>query len=417
MKKLIAVAVALTLVVSGAFAVEFTGQIHSGVTLIQGDHVDDDYDLTAGGHVGRLRLQATGQNEDGTFGAWIRSNVPAAGGGWTVTGHAWWRPMEMFWMAIGTNPDGFFNAEGRTGWQFYRGAGDARVANPGNFTGIGAYASLGTSRPDDWDDDDDDGDWNDILRLLSFTNMKTRNAFFSGFGCATAGDNLWGLAFTIRPIEMISFNFGIPFITMSGDPVEDIYRALTAQVNVNLDFGRIAITYAGNRADNGAIFAYFGMGGAEDALRLDVGFSVHLYEEIEILDVTIGGPLMFAGLGVEVDINDQIGLRSRLVAGFGGGDSAPFSMFLDLLPFFRLDDNMTAFVSLGMALHSYSDDSPFYAFMGGDTTVFDFHVNPYIEISAGPASFFAGVRLWSEWGGTDNSSFHWAVPIGITINF
>jgi len=419
MKRLIAVAAALTLAAGSAFAVDFTGQIHSGVTLMHGNDGPGD-DIYAGGHMGRFRLQTAAENEEGTFGAWLRiqggtgPGVEPNAGGFSayelgVTGHTWWRPSEMFWMAIGTHPDGFFNAEGGTGWQFYRSAGDARVANAGNFNGVGGYAQF--SIPGTGDPDPDYG-----FPDATF-GIRTRDAFFSGFGCANrlhAGAAEWGLAFTISPIDILNLNFGIPFISRANEPFGDVFGALTAQLELNLDFGRIVITYDGHRATDGAIFAYFGMGGADDDLRLDIGLSAHLYDNHES---GFDGLRMYAGLGLGLGISDDIGLRTRLVAGFGGeawefDEDAPFSVFLDLLPFFRVNDNLTAFVSLGMALHAHDID---YLF-GGDN-VFDFHINPYLEISSGPASFFAGFRLWSERGGTDDSVMRWAVPIGITINF
>ena len=404
MKKVISALAMAALVAGGAFALDITGQIHSGVTLLQGDDVDNS-DVVTGGHVGRFRLQASAENEEGTFGAWMRLNAvhTAEGTGaasFGVTGHAWWRPTDMFWMAIGTNPDGFFNAEGRTGWQFHQSAGDARVANTGNFTGIGGYNVFG---------------------------LRTRDAFFSGFGSANmrAGEYdvmgaEWGLAFTISPLEILNINIGIPFITGAarseliwdpsadgglGDYVlyawhsreaGDVFGALTAQLELDLDFGRIAITYDGNRADDGAIFAYFGMGDEGD-LNLDIGLGVHLYDD----------PFIYVGLGIGVGITEEFGLRARAVAGFGTHDDDGFGLLLDLLPFFSLNDNLTAFLGLGMSLETVD---------GGDN-IFDFHLNPYIQVSAGPASFFAGFRLWSYMGGTDLSVLNWAIPIGITINF
>jgi len=407
MKKVISALAMAALVAGGAFALDITGQIHSGVTLLQGDDVDNS-DVVTGGHVGRFRLQASAENEEGTFGAWMRLNavhndMGTDAASFDVTGHAWWRPTDMFWMAIGTNPDGFFNAEGRTGWQFYQAAGDARVANAGNFTGLGGYAGF-----------DLQGD----MALI-----RTRDAFFSGFGSANmrAGEYdvmgaEWGLAFTISPLEMLNINIGIPFITgYYGFSREagDVFSALTAQVELNLDFGRIAITYDGHRADDGAIFAYFGMGDDEDDLRLDIGVSFHLYEE----DSNLGthgdmGSMIYVGLGVGANITDDFGLRARAVAGFGTGDYAPFGMLLDLLPFFSISDNLTAFVSLGMSMFAQDD---------WEDSVFDWHLNPYIQVSAGPASFFAGVRLWStstmDATYSVSSTFNWAIPIGITINF
>jgi len=435
MKRLIAVAVALTLAAGSAFAVDFTGQIHSGITLMYGDDGPSD-DIYAGGHMGRFRLQAATENEEGTFGAWLRMNAATAAGieatpslgngygalSWSVTGHAWWRPSEMFWMAIGTHPDGFFNAEGGTGWQFYGAAGDARVANAGNFNGIRGFAQIhGTSGsvyipgPPDPDDPDED------LPGQTFTwpdfGIRTRDAFFSGFGCANrihAGAAEWGLAFTISPIEILNLNFGIPFISRANEPFGDVFGALTAQLELNLDFGRIAITYDGQRAHDGAIFAYFGMGGPDDDLRLDIGLSAHLYNDDDDSFGMFDTLRIYAGLGLGLGISDDIGLSARLVAGFGGVDDgdAPFSMFLDLLPSFSINDNLTAFVSLGAALHTIEG-----GFDDSENNIFDFHINPYLQLSSGPASFFAGFRMWTQMGGTDHSTFHWAVPIGITINF
>jgi|GEM_PF-1059050 len=422
MKKLIAVSMMLALVVGGAFAIEISGQVFSNVTLLQGDN-DDDSDVTGDGSIARVRLHGSAENADGTIGGWFRL-IANPGSDFNSRGHAWWRPNDMFWMAIGSS-GGWFGAEGNTAWGFYRNAGDA-VANPGNAWG-GGFASidfdLGDLLPDlpdlepPYNGEPPNGIFPDFDDFDGFS-ITTRDAFYYGFG--DADGQAGGLALSITPMDMLSLNFGLPFIQMAGAEVGDIFASLHAQVALNLDFGTIAITYVGSADDDnsGTIFAYFGMGSDEDALRLDVGLGVHLWED---------ATRIYAGLGVEFDVSAELGLRTRLVAGFGGRDDAesisydPFSLIFDLMPFFRVSDNLTAFVSIGMAMFSFSDDSLIGTAVDAgffDTaTPFGWHLNPFIEFTPfGGMSLFAGFRLWSMPTFAEDATIRWAVPIGFTLN-
>jgi hypothetical protein len=76
----------------------------------------------------RLRIEGSVENDDGTFGAWIRFNAMNAlsttgdinGKHWeegqakipNISGLAWWKPIDMFKLSIGGNPDGLYGKEG-----------------------------------------------------------------------------------------------------------------------------------------------------------------------------------------------------------------------------------------------------------------------------------------------------------------
>jgi len=387
MKKLIAISVVFALVAGAAFAVDLGGEVIGTVNLIQGDNSKKGKDVpkvSSGAAMDRLRLQGEGANEEGTFGGWIRAEAGGsielndddeyeflAGG---FAGHAWWKPIDQFKIWIGSNGgDGFFSKEGNTGWMFYQRASDTGIVSPGNVWG-GGY---------------------------SFWPCITRSAFYGG---GIDGGN--ALYMTIGPfVDTVSVNLEIPFFDHDGN-TKEIFKGLVGQVDLNFNFGNIALTYAGSNAgsgsgtgENGKIFAYFGGEFGKLALDAGVGFAIpgEVFEPIAV------------GLGVKVDITDAFGLKARVVTNFLGDDEN-FNLLADVLPYFGITDNLKLYASLGLAMLTNPNK---------DGVGIGWHVNPYAWIGQewGP-SFWAGLKIWGDKAaGADKGSVNWAVPIAIGVSF
>jgi len=368
MKKLIAV-LAMVALVSGAAFAQFGGAVFGGVNLLEsGTNAEGKDSINGSGGMSRLRVEGSGSSDDGAFGGWLRmegaSNYfrappswasdqsPFAGMGVDMWGYAWWKPIDQFKLILGSNPDSFWGKDGYARWMFYQVAGDVGAADAGNAWGI-------------------------------FSNM-----FWGGFGG-------YGALMEITPIDILGLNIALPYIDMSGSEVADIFEAAKLQLNVNLDFGNIALTMDG-LSDAGKLFVYFGLGAVEN-LDLAVGFGYNL-----------NSSLAAAGAALKFGINDSFALKFRVGADLPGKDKSSndeekyLGLAVDVMPIIGVNDSMTAFVSLGLTVSGKDSDM-------------EFHFNPYIQIGSewGP-SFWAGFRLWSSGNMKD---MHWAVPVAINFAF
>jgi hypothetical protein len=211
MKRLIVISVIFALVAGAAFAeINVGGGVYGKVNVLQGTSEkfwDDGDVLSAGnkdairasGGMGRIRLEASGQNDDETFGGWLRFETAGYGGGVSGYGLAWWKPIQQFKFQVGSNGgDGHFGVSEFVRYGFYAGAADIGVVN------------------ESW----------------AFSS-----SFYGGF---SAG----GAILTITPIEPLVINIGIPFF--EGGRAEGIFKQTNAQVAFNIDgIGSLAVTYAG----------------------------------------------------------------------------------------------------------------------------------------------------------------------------
>jgi hypothetical protein len=392
MKKLIAISVVFALVAGVAFAVDLGGSVQGTVTVLKGS-TEEDSKITSDGTLNQLRLEGAGEAGDGAFGGWLRFEPASLGGGGFsfnedgefsgdgyslsdgVNGLVWWKPIDQFKLIIGVNPDGHWGKEGVTGWMFYQTASDVGVTFQGDnvWDGTGLYNQ----------------------------GLKFRNAFFRG-----VGDR--GALLEIKPIDMLGINIAIPFIAKAGAETGDIFKATVAQIDVNLDFGNIALTYEGEESyiqngnkdwrggGGGTIFVYFG--GSFGELSLDVGLGYQLTGEDEKAN-----PIA-AGLGLKYAA-DAFGVKFRVVGSFGGEESDKTKVLTDVMPYFGLGDNLTAFVSIGLGMK-----------MGDDETTIGWHFNPFLQVGEewGP-KFLFGVKVMS-YGGED-APIYWAVPIGMMVSF
>jgi hypothetical protein len=381
MKKIIALLVVFALFAGSAFAVDLGGAVNGTVTLLQGDSIKDS-DVTSGMGMDRIRIEGAGQTDDGVFGGWLRMEGASVG----ANGLAWWKPIDMLKIIIGGNPDGHWGKEGVTGWMFSQTAYDSGVTNnTENIWGGGMYNDSASGGP-----------WSG-----NAWNGNSRQAFF-------AGDGWSGLRIEITPMDILAIKVGLPtFGTW-----EDNFNNVVAQVDLNLAFGNIALSYQGQGEKKGKLFGYVGL--PISIVNLDVGVGIPFDTNDDAPD-----QLIWAGLGLKVGLSDLFQIRLRTYAGFGGEKADPFRLTADVMPYFILSDSLRAGLTIGFAMASFDKD---YAPYTDGESIIGFNINPYIEVGQewGP-KFLAGFYLknngWKQNSGNDDAISNWGFAIGIQSSF
>ena len=423
LKRLIAISVVFALVAGTAFAVDLGGAVIGTVNFLEGSSAKDanenSYPVEASAGMQRVRVEGSGENDDGTFGGWLRIDGVHWSGNPQFEGFAWWKPIDMLKLGIGGNSDGMYAKEGVTAWMFYQTASDTGVVDPANAWG-GGYGPV-----------------------------EFRQAFYGGF-------DKQALHLTVSPADIVDINIAVPFFiggdadydpdTNPGGSASYIFQRTHAQVDLKLDFGNIALTYVGNgnkyADDNpGKIFAYFGLTSIEN-LGIDVGLGFPL----PLVDKEFAGvdgkehkatkvtPIA-AGLGVKFTA-DSFGIKARVVASFAGSskvdydgdagkpDPEPLLLTADILPFFAMNDNLRIFFSAGLGITGVDKNA------NGDKAkdangddlkaTVAWHINPYVEIGQewGP-KFLAGLRIWSDGvkSGDDKALVNWGIPLALHVGF
>jgi hypothetical protein len=346
--------------------------MNAGAVLFGGTSEEGKDDITAVAGQHRIRLEGSAQTEDGAFGGWMRWGDGGTPG---VNGYAWWKPIDMLKIQIGSNGDGHWGVDNIVGWNFAQTVYDADWAtNTYNnvWSGSGLYG------------------WNGVAR----------NAIFGGWN-----DGGGALMFELTPMDMLSINLGFPLA--SEKTWEDAFKGLLAQVNLNLAFGGIHLTFRGaptyyQSGDGAAISASLDLSAIEN-VGLNVGATFQMPNEDET-----SNPI-WAGLGVKVGISDLFSIRLRTYAGFGGEDES-FKLTADVNPYLTLNDNLRVSFTVGFAMLAPKD---------GDSTI-GFNLNPYIEVGQewGP-KFVGGFKLTSDGSkdSKDNGIITWAVAVGILTSF
>jgi hypothetical protein len=377
MKKIIALLVVFALFAGSAFAVDLGGAVNGSVTLFSGSSVEDS-DILASGGMDRIRIEGAGQTDDGVFGGWIRQD-----GGWH--GLAWWQPIDALKVIIGGNPDGHWGKEGVTGWMLQQTAYDTSAVtnNQDNvWGGDGLYG------------------W----------NSASRRAFFGG-------DGFSGLRLEITPLDILAIKVGLPIFSDDGAKLEDVFKKIYAQLDLNFAFANIAVTYRGDEfyiqnpkwdgTTGGTIYGYVGL--PLGIINLDVGIGLQMNDE----DGTKHP--VWAGLGLKAGLSDLFALKLRAYAGFGGEDSDPFTVTADLLPYLTLNDNLRVGVAVGFAMASFDNENLY-----DKGSVLGFNVNPYIEVGQewGP-KFLAGFKLTNTGKGIagEDAVTTWSFGFGIQSSF
>jgi len=413
MKKLIVLSLVFALLASAAFAVDLSGHIIGTANLIEGTSKSGDK-VRGEGTLNRVRIDGSGQAND-NFGGYIR----AEGGGFT--GNAWWKPIDQIKLLIGGNGgDGFNGKEGITGWGFIGAPADTGV------TFGGAHVWGG-------------GALNDTL--------TTRYVFFEGNN--DGGEDVY---LFITPMDMLSINIQIPFISQAGKEAAEVFMRSNVQVDFKMDgIGEIALTYAGGytkKASNyvagtdtkgatvitddadpsnqyywdgsswqpvtaatgtaatdnpGAIHLYYG--NTFGPIGIDFGFAYHFP------GVDSNAKALGVGLGVKY-ATDTFGVKLRAVASLAGKDKNT-NFLVDVLPYFNLSDKVGVNLEAGIDMSMPNV---------GNSNL-GWHVNPYIRVGEEwGAQFLAGVKLWSngKYGADADGGkavTNWAVPIALIVSF
>jgi hypothetical protein len=433
MKKLIAIAVVFALVAGGVFAADLGVNVIGSVDLFQGNNVEGE-GVGGGLSMNRARIQGAGENDDGTFGAWMR--FEAEGGSnmkQGVSALAWWKPIDMFKLSIGGNPDGLYDKQGYSGWMFHQIVADTNVVNASQAWGC-AYTINGP--PWTWGGDD--------KRLIEEAFVGGAPVFQNAFYGGEGGNALF---LEIKPVDMFGINVILPYekggtyFDEDNDEfaggVAEVFKNMTVQLDVNLDFGNIALTIDLD-TDNvdpdkigATAYLYLGLTSI-DNLSLDAGIGMR-FPETDLDDNKITYPLAI-GVAAKYDVNDQFGLKARAMARFLGGVkpdavdkkvTEPFALIFDIQPYYAINDSVTIFADIGINMvGSQKYDGEKLSDAG-----FGWHLNPYIGVGQewGPR-FFAGFKIWSTpvWAGAkddgviklaDKASMQWSVPIGLVVSF
>ena len=470
MKKLIAISVVFALVAGAAFAVDVSAEIIGKTDIIKGDTgkdygIDDQGKVTSDSHkveaggwpggIRRLRLDGSGEDDNGTFGGWFRFENYGYAGNPSWYGNVWWKPVEQVRFRLGGNPDGDFSADGVARWGFYQIGGDTDVIH------------------ESW---------------------KFGASFYEGWGKN-------GGLLTITPTDEVAINLGIPY--SDGGKVQDVYMRSTLQIAYTAEgLGKFAFTYksgVGNKAavdptqfkkvetttggtwsldtatgeikqtGGTTVVTYEGTNGEKpvhDPGQLWVFAGLTMIQGLEI-HVGLGYTLPQSGKGLlykpygmtdkqyealekaggfEGSINAPIAIG--LAAHYNGGDfgvktrlqfqlagsvaqkdvdtyKIPMNIVFDVLPYYNISESLAFYFSAGVdytakdSNEGYKDNS--YAITG-------FHVEPYIAIKSSwwAPNFYAGIRI--ETDGVkhnepgklekDGSAVtNWSVPLGIIVAF
>jgi len=385
--------VVFILAVGVAFAADVSVDVIGKLNLLQGDSKDGS-DVTTSGPFRRVRISAEGQNDDGNFGGWLRYDTGWDGNGGTsagtVTGwgFAWWKPLDILKIQIGSNPDGHWGMDGVTRWGFYQVAGDTDVVSE---------------------------------------NWAWGASFTEGFGAP-------GLYVSLQPIEPMEINVAVPITDGWGGVAKDVYKKFYGQVSYNISsIGKVGVTYKSNTnelsvnddgdlvSSPGKLFGYFGLTAIENlGIDLGVGYTLPLKDQVQLagttkkVEVSVNPPVA-VGLGVNFTTG-ALGIKARVQGIFGGSTTIAGKatkndtvFAADLLPSFEVTDTVKAYLSTGLQMTSYAAD-------GVDSTV-AWHIEPYVSVKANAwaPNFYAGIRFQGD--GTGDKITEWSVPIGIWFSF
>jgi len=419
MKKLIAISVVFALVAGTVFAVDVTGTVFGKANVLEGS-TEKDSKVKATGEMPRIRLEGAGEAGDGEYGGFIR----AQGGDFTIdSAYAWWKPVDQFKLIIGKQSDAFWGKEGVTGWGFNQVPYDAHVAtNPGVWYGWGLKQDLAGR-------DVADGS----TPYVGGAFMHNRYTFYEGWA-------EWGAGVEITPTDMVGINIAIPYHVGSGLNIPEekqkkdhvsaydaayVYRAAQVQLDLKFDFGNIAISYDGGYRNTtivssaGAIYAYAGLNVIEN-LGIDIGFSFHLTGDDELGQTKESLPI---GIGVGAKYTaDAFGVKFRTTVALAGSEKNLDSSDLtyvntSVLPYFAINDNLAAFVNVGLGV--LLGDSDKVKALTGNSTNLGWYFNPYLRVGAewGP-TFYAGLEVKSDGAKhADKTIVEWSVPVALVVSF
>ena len=471
MKKLIAVAVVLVLVTGVAFAdTSLGGGLGIQVNVIKGDNQKEegkatkpqgglnfqdakvDVNFSSEKYGGRVRLYATpilgywqgiwASTSAGTTNDQTKSNgVPvlddkseqkkdadgkllwytgsysnSAGTYGAPFAYVWWKPVDLFRIKVGHDPDSGFGAQQIGGWGMNANAQDfVAVDNDSRLIG-------------------DNDKFGKLSNGASFDQSPWRVARSAGFYPGFSGVGVW---MSIYPASIVDINLMLPYNSNNSRNagsrnVADIFMDFDISVVFRLEgIGRVYVSFNSQNNTNddgftirspGDLWAsfYFNPGGS---LALDFGFGYYLPwtdagtdGSKKGKDATTRSEGFSIGIGAKYTSGD-FAISARVGSTLGkvnqtSGDDTTFGV--GLLPSYNFG-SFRAFFNTGFGVNFPED------FIGIRTV--GYYVNPYVRVPAGGLNFYAGVKLagyfktWSMDGPQFDSETRvlWSVPIGIQL--
>ena len=381
-KKLIAISVVFALVAGAAFAVDLGGDVITRVDVVSkaAGSIDSggvtvpagEMGLFTGGKVGRARIEGSGEAEVGigSIGGWIRFDIGNVNLGTSnyVAAKAWWQPIEQLRIQLSHNPDGEFDTSHIGRYGFYAQANELGFVNS-------------------------DGNW-------SGTSFDT--AVFGG-----NGDNN-DFALIITPMEGLNINVALPWNV--GGAAADTFKQALFQANYNADFGAVHVTYKGVNDGRvvGKLWGSVYLGSLVDGLGLELGVGFVAHEA----NPSYKDPLSIA-LAAKYDVNEQFGVKLRSIFAITDNSNDKIHMRVDLLPYYAINDSVTAYLDAGIYLPSKSN--------------MIWHFAPYVRIGAEWGSgFYVGLAVSNaskqDMGTYDvdiksPDGINFSIPIGLIAKF
>jgi hypothetical protein len=361
MKKLIAISVMFALIAGAAFAVDLGATVF-GTANLAGASGGGDPELLGGTGNGRIRLEGSGEEEIGigTVGGWIRydGNPGAA----VANGLAWYQPIDALRIQIGVNPDGHYDASHITRYGFYAQANEIE--------------GLVTA----------DGNWGPL---------SSDTGVFGGYSDLH-------FALIITPMDALTINIAIPLGQApigTDTQIASAFKSTLFQVNYSAGFGAIHVTYQGTGGSSANIFGSVFLSMIENVgIELGVGYSlVESGQPKPDVSIVLGATYDAGAFGVK--------LRGIVAVPMESGGDLGFRV--DVLPYFAVNDNVTAFVDVGILM--------------ADSDNLIWHFAPYVRVgSTWGSGFYVGFRAANAglYSTTKNASgVDWSIPIGIIAKF
>ena len=431
MKKTLVVLLILA-VAGGVFAQEVTwgGAVHGGVNVISGTSSDakvgaDDKAkdfMYAGGAMTRLRLNVDAQNDEGTFGANLRIE---SGDGFN--GFAWWKPIDMVRLQIGSNSDWPFSFDNIVGWNFLQTASDVKVAYSGmSGADAAAFGGVGPNSASVLSIYPVDGLEIDVI--VPFAPGKTGVGSANehpGYGPLTTGDvgyGLTGFLYDKTRIRVVYTMDGLGSFLVGYKGGRGTIVSDYADYLINIDPTDPDTWDFKAEGNGGAIFA-----AADLSIVENLGLYFALKYTLPAKQDKVGtyNEPIAIGVGATYAVTDEFGVKLRTgvkLAGkvkADGGDSVnlPMEFGLDVLPYYAVSESLTAFLNAGFNFTAAEKK------IGRDGSVMNWFLNPYVSISEGGGAFYAGLKLVGNGevkyvgGGKKKSYVDWSIPIGIAYGF
>ena len=433
------------------------GYYRVGADIIGGNNEkDSDLDARVTGDYGnRGRLNFKAQNDDGTFGGFLRLQtgveLPVVGAQSQILNlaWAWWQPIEMLKLQAGKLDDFYVNEIIDDPF-----GGNAEETN------------------------------------VHYKGYYTNDVIVKAFAQDFSGDNAIGAALSIYPIEGLALNLSVPYIfgnLASADPADQAYSHMLGQVQYSIEnVGRLSLAFRGTKGyanadadadqaaiaaaitaaimggetsdsvfkkiyednislsgvegDNHAIYAAFYFTMIENmGVNLGLKFTLPYSDEDDYngskLNYTYNAPFLI-GLGFKYDL-DALGFAARLGVGLGeswkwdvtiengnpvefndikveGDGKGPTLLAVQILPSYDIG---ACRIHLNAGLDMWLPDE-------GDSEL-GFYINPYASKVIGGGSFFAGFKLTSPPGdyltkddGTKgDKKIYWSIPVGMKFSF